>query len=280
MDNKTDRPGYWAVIPAEVRYDDALPPNAKLLYGELGALADDRGACRVTNGYFARLYQLSERTVRSLLATLEAGGYIRTTQEKDQKTGQNQPREIRLNMSARGARPGEENFLPPGKYFPEPRKISSTGTPEKGENPPIRNNINNNITSLKQEDNTLPVEEKEKRNIKEKRKTERPALTDEQIRQTWIDWIVAVGGDWSKGEKNAVFMALVNFYAKRETRKQDPSRTPTALTTLGNRLLRYGGTPDVMLDMLERATTAGWKSVFPLAGDDGQDSSDSTEVWL
>ena len=38
-------PGYWAVIPAEVRYDDALPANAKLLYGEISSLCDQKGYC-------------------------------------------------------------------------------------------------------------------------------------------------------------------------------------------------------------------------------------------
>ena len=29
------RPAYWAVIPGELRRDDSIPANAKLLYGEL-----------------------------------------------------------------------------------------------------------------------------------------------------------------------------------------------------------------------------------------------------
>lgn len=37
------RPGYWAVLPAKVRYDKTLRPNAKLLYAEITALADARG---------------------------------------------------------------------------------------------------------------------------------------------------------------------------------------------------------------------------------------------
>lgn len=39
----TERPAYWAVIPASVRYDRELPPNAKLLYGEVTALSDKLG---------------------------------------------------------------------------------------------------------------------------------------------------------------------------------------------------------------------------------------------
>ena len=35
--------GYYAVIPAEVRYDKSLKPNAKLLYGELTSLCSRSG---------------------------------------------------------------------------------------------------------------------------------------------------------------------------------------------------------------------------------------------
>lgn len=35
-----DKPTYYTIIPAIVRYDGKLSPNSKLLYGELGALSD------------------------------------------------------------------------------------------------------------------------------------------------------------------------------------------------------------------------------------------------
>lgn len=53
------RPGYWAVLPAKVRYDKTLRPNAKLLYAEITALADARGYCWATNGYLAELFEIA-----------------------------------------------------------------------------------------------------------------------------------------------------------------------------------------------------------------------------
>ena len=72
-----EKPGYWSVIPAAVRYDKELPPMARLLYAEISSLTDAAGYCFASNGYFQRLYELSERTVQNLLRALQARGYIR-----------------------------------------------------------------------------------------------------------------------------------------------------------------------------------------------------------
>lgn len=69
--------GFYAIIPAVVRYDSELPGNAKLLYGELTALSNEMGYCWATNQYFAELYNVSKRTVSNWLSKLESREYIR-----------------------------------------------------------------------------------------------------------------------------------------------------------------------------------------------------------
>ena len=68
--------GFFAIIPATVRYDKSLPPGAKLLYGEISALAKKKGYCWSRNPYFAELYDTSERTIIEWIWRLHAAGHI------------------------------------------------------------------------------------------------------------------------------------------------------------------------------------------------------------
>lgn len=88
------RPGYWAVLPAKVRYDKTLRPNAKLLYAEITALADARGYCWATNSYLAELFGIAARTVSDLVKNLADRGYIEVEVVRDEQT--NEVKERRL----------------------------------------------------------------------------------------------------------------------------------------------------------------------------------------
>jgi DNA-binding transcriptional regulator YhcF (GntR family) len=80
----SDQPGYYAIVPASVRYDSDLPANAKLLYGEITALCNKTGECWATNAYFAELYGVSKGTVSRWVAALEKQGHINTSVERDE----------------------------------------------------------------------------------------------------------------------------------------------------------------------------------------------------
>lgn len=71
-----DKPNYYAIIPATVRYDNRLNPNTKLLYGELTALCNKEGYCWATNSYFAKLYGVSNQAVSGWINKLKSLNYI------------------------------------------------------------------------------------------------------------------------------------------------------------------------------------------------------------
>lgn len=71
-----ENPSYYAVIPANVRYDTNLTANAKLLYGEITALCNDKGYCWASNNYFSNLYNVSKVSISKWVHQLEKLGYV------------------------------------------------------------------------------------------------------------------------------------------------------------------------------------------------------------
>lgn len=72
-----EKPNYYAVIPANVRYDNELKANEKLLYGEISALAQKEGKCWASNTYFSKLYSVYPTTISKWIKHLEEKGYIK-----------------------------------------------------------------------------------------------------------------------------------------------------------------------------------------------------------
>lgn len=70
---------YYAIIPANVRYDKDLAPNAKLLYGEITALCNEKRYCWASNQYFAELYGVSVLSVKRWVNSLVNKGYVYRT---------------------------------------------------------------------------------------------------------------------------------------------------------------------------------------------------------
>ena len=70
---------YYAVIPAYVRYDKDLTPNAKLMFGELTALSNDKGYCYASNKYFSELYQVSTVSISKWINQLKEKKYIKVS---------------------------------------------------------------------------------------------------------------------------------------------------------------------------------------------------------
>lgn len=70
---------YYAIIPANIRYDESVVPNAKLLYGEITALSNEKGYCWASNNYFADLYKVSKVSISKWVSQLVEKGYLSST---------------------------------------------------------------------------------------------------------------------------------------------------------------------------------------------------------
>ena len=72
-----EKPNYYAIIPADVRYSKKLTPNAKLLYAEITALCNMNGKCTASTDYFCKLYEVSRVSIQKWLKILEDNNHIR-----------------------------------------------------------------------------------------------------------------------------------------------------------------------------------------------------------
>ena len=80
-----DKKSYYAIIPANVRYDKELTANAKLLYGEITALTNEKGYCWASNNYFADLYGVTPQAISRWVNILAKKGYVNIEYERKGK---------------------------------------------------------------------------------------------------------------------------------------------------------------------------------------------------
>lgn len=145
--------GYYAIIPAIVRYDNHLNGNTKLLYGELTALANERGYCWATNQYFANLYNVSKRTIISWLKQLEERNYIKMQIFYKPNSKMVDRRHIYIlpyPTDTEFYTPSEENFITYGKNHQEGDEENFTTPSEENftENNTLINNTKNNTKNI------------------------------------------------------------------------------------------------------------------------------------
>ena len=92
-----EKKAYYAVIPATIRYDKYIKANAKLLYGEITALCNEKGYCWATNAYFAELYGVSKNTISVWINQLIKKGYLFSEIKYKEGTNEIEKRYLKLN---------------------------------------------------------------------------------------------------------------------------------------------------------------------------------------
>lgn len=254
------KPGYYAIIPADVRYDDRIPANAKLLYGEISALIGAEGYCFASNQYFSEVYGCTPVTVARLISKLEEAGYIKRELVRD-NSGQIIQRKLFLSVSMPDIQP-LNNF---------------DNTPQQNCGEGLNKNVKDTDLS-----NTDVKESK-------KRKVSRPEpLTDEELRTVVIDKIVEIAQpSWPKETKNDLFKwAMALYDPNRTVKKAHPVRSKLSVDGTFRKLKQYGGdNPNTMIWMLCSAVEAGWQGVQPPSGNqppaqNQESGAGREEEWL
>ena len=91
-----EKPNYYAIISADVRYDNRLRPNVKLMYAEITALCGMNGKCFASNKYFSDLYDKSKGTISGWISELVKYGYIKTQYTYKEGTKEIENRYIKI----------------------------------------------------------------------------------------------------------------------------------------------------------------------------------------
>lgn len=146
---------YFAIIPASVRYDDRLIPSAKLLYGEITALSNEKGYCWASNDYFAGLYGVSKTTVKNWLKSLEDNDHIVRKVKYKNNSKEIESRFISIAV------PRQENLPTSSTNLTDPRQ-ENLPTPRQEICPDNNTSINNTINNTKEYIRELPTSKKPK----------------------------------------------------------------------------------------------------------------------
>lgn len=131
---ENEKPNYYAIIPADVRYDKELKDKAKLLYGEITSLCNEKGYCYASNKYFANLFNVSTRTITNLISSLIEKKYLK--KEIVYKNNSKEVLQRRLYLWKKNSIPLEEIFYTPlEEIFQENNKyINNKNNNNKKEN--------------------------------------------------------------------------------------------------------------------------------------------------
>ena len=232
------KPGYWAVIPANIRYDRQLTNTAKLLYAEISSLAQGDGYCWATDKYFAELFLCSESTVSRAIRSLSDGGYIRIEKTSNIKGSE---RHIFCGFYPQNLREGG----------PVKNDGTPEGTPKNDGRGPVKNDGTPPATHINRNNN---------KGITRARGNE----VREEVREAFSAFVSEV----EQGEDSALFRGLMDFAKNREKIGKSMD-TDLAARRLTKKLCRLSeGKVPVMIAMLDKAIELNWTSVYALRPDE------------
>ena len=134
------KPTYYGILTADVRYHDKLSPFEKLLYSDITALTNKNGYCNASNKYFSKVFNKSISTISRAISNLSDNNIIESILIRDNNNEIVQ-RKIYLKQTVRIPM-GENEYTPMFKN--DDRGIRKN---DQYNNTSNINNINKNIKS-------------------------------------------------------------------------------------------------------------------------------------
>lgn len=231
---EVEKPAYWAVLPATVRYDTALSPAARLLYAEISALSNKEGYCKAGNQYFATLYGVSKKTIEAWIKQLKDCGYITVEVIRDADKVVVQRRIW--------------STIPTGSAGDTPPLENATTSPRNIGEPPLEIEGKNNTRY----NNIPPISPKgELGEVKPKRRRKSAEPTNAES---------TVFADYA-GADTELLNTLLAFELDRKGRRKEMSEN--AKRMLCKRLDKLADTAAAKLELLECSILRGWDTVYP-----------------
>ena len=123
----TEKPNFYAILPADVRYSNKITPMERLLYAEITTLTNFKGYCWASNAYFGRLFDRNPKSISRNLQNLSLHKFIKIYLVKGERNHVDQ-RVISLTTK-----------IPKGMTTPPPQKCEA----------PLPKNVKDNNTNEK-----------------------------------------------------------------------------------------------------------------------------------
>lgn len=151
-------PCYFSVLPSNVRYDDSLCPNEKLLFSEISSLCNKNGYCFANNEYFAKLYKVHKNTVSKWISHLKEKKYIKLLFTYKENSKAIDKRILTIGESAFGPNIQDNLFMDDSTDILEEQQVTD----------------DESVESIEEEEHQLEDEVDEKNCPTPKRKAEYP----------------------------------------------------------------------------------------------------------
>ncbi|APX72694.1 helix-turn-helix domain-containing protein [Companilactobacillus allii] len=176
---ENEKPSYYSILTAEVRYDSEITYFEKILYSEITALSNKYGYCTATNNYFKSLYGKSIGTVSRSINHLKSRGFLTVEIIRNGK-----------EIKSRKIYPIAKNVNTPitkNEYTPTQKTQKGIPKNRKGNN--TSNNSTSNNNSHKSKDHDINDENYKLANyLMERIKANNPNIKEPNL-QNWSDSI-------------------------------------------------------------------------------------------